>query len=243
MPTKLAYMDDSELYELISNVVDVRPPAVGSTQTTIVLDSTVFYPQGGGQPTDLGTIDTDSSSFDVERVSFVDGEVLHQGVVKSGSLNTGERVASHVDQDRRRLHARLHTGGHLVMTVMDRLRGLPSVKGYHFPDGPYVEFEGTIPEQDREALLGDMQKLIDELIAEDSPVTARFESVEELRASGVHIPAETPVGKPTRVVLTAGYLSPCGGTHVKHLGALEGLKVRGIKSKSGNTRVSYMLEE
>lgn len=243
MPTELAYMDDSELYEMSSNVVDVRPPAVGSTQTTVVLDSTVFYPQGGGQPTDLGTIDTGSSSFDVERVSFADGEVLHQGILISGSLSIGEAVTSHVDPDRRRLHARLHTGGHVVMTAMDRLLGFPSVKGYHFPDGPYVEFEGTVPPEDRDALLQRMQELIDQLVNEDSPVTARFESVDQLRASGVHIPTEMPAGKPTRVVLTAGYLSPCGGTHVKSLGALRGLKVRGIKSKSGNTRVSYTLEE
>ncbi len=66
--------------------------------------------------------------------------------------------------------------------------------------------------------------------------------MEALRAAGVHMPAETPEGKPTRVVITSGYVSPCGGTHVKKLGALTGLKVKGVKVKSGRTRVSYYIE-
>ncbi len=237
MTTALRYLDDPELYESTARIVHVSPQPDGGI--VVILDETIFYPQGGGQPTDRGRITTPGGEFELTKASFVDGDVLHTGRVSTGDIAADTVAHLYVDAPTRQLHARLHTGGHLVMTGIDRLLHLPAVKGYHFPDGPYVQFEGTVPVEARETLLGELQDVLDDLVAEDSAVTWRFESVEALRAAGVHIPAEIPAGKPTRVVVTAGYHSPCGGTHVRRLGALKGLKARSVKTKSGTTRVSY----
>ena len=236
--TVLKYLEDSEQYSDTATVLELRR-LPGSPAPVLILDETILYPQGGGQPTDHGVISKQDGKLMVSRVSFVEGEVHHNGTFSGAEFEPGDRVDVEVDGARRQDHARLHTGGHLIMTAVDRLLGLPALKGYHFPDGPYVEFEGVVPTEERERVLGQIQQILDELVAENSEVSARFEKIETLREQGVHIPAEIPADKPTRVVVTAGYQSPCGGTHVKRLGELSGLKARGIKAKSGHTRVSY----
>jgi Ser-tRNA(Ala) deacylase AlaX len=242
MTTRLVYLDDSLCFERSARVVRVEAQQF-SPQVTVVLDETIFYPQGGGQPTDKGTIAAGDSRVAVDKVSFVDGEVLHAGILAGPALAPDDTVQLEIDGDRRHLHMRLHTGGHLIMTAVDRLLRLPATKGYHFPDGPYVEFDGDVPPDDRDGIVIQLQAIIDDLIREDSEVTARYETVDNLRAMGVHIPAEIPAGKPTRVVITSGYHSPCGGTHVRRLGELPGLRVKTIKAKSGRLRVSYGFNE
>ncbi|WP_433795619.1 alanine--tRNA ligase-related protein [Actinoplanes sp. CA-252034] len=239
MSTTLIYLDEPDLNQADATVM--RADAGPAGDLTIVLDQTIFYPQGGGQPTDRGRIETAGGTAEIVRVSFADGEVLHHGYHSRGRVAVGERAGLHIDPGLRREHSRLHTGGHLVMTAVDRLIGLPATKGYHFPDGPYVEFAGVVPPERRESVAEQIQAELDRLVAENSEVTWRFDSVEKLRAAGVHIPAEIPDGKPTRVVITAGYHSPCGGTHVPRLGELKGLRAKSVRFKSGRTRVSYDL--
>lgn len=240
MPTALMYLDQPDLHDADGTVIRCEAGSDGSV--TIVLDQTIFYPQGGGQPTDRGRIETAGGTAEVLRVSFANGEVLHHSRYSRGTVDVGERVDLHVNPAVRSLHCRLHTGGHLVMTAVDRLLRLPATKGYHFPDGPYVEFEGIVPPDERESVLERIQAELDQLVAEDSEVTWRFDSVDSLRAAGVHMPAGIPEDKPTRVVITAGYQSPCGGTHVRRLGALKGLRAKNVRFKSGRTRVSYELQ-
>jgi Ser-tRNA(Ala) deacylase AlaX len=239
MPTTLIYLDRPELKDAQGTVVRSELDPDGNL--IIVLDRTVFYPQGGGQPTDRGRIETPNGTAEVVRVSFSHGEVFHHAYHSRGTVDVGERADLHIDGELRWLHSRLHTGGHLVMTAVDRLLGLPATKGYHFPDGPYVEFAGVVPPESRDAVAERIQAELDRLVAEDSEVTWRFDSVENLRAAGVHMPAGIPEDKPTRVVITAGYHSPCGGTHVLRLGALKGLRAKNVRFKSGRTRVTYDL--
>lgn len=241
MTTSLKFLEDTEEFESNAKVVSVDT-SVSQPGSVIILDETIFYPQGGGQPTDVGTIAKDGAVFDVTKASFGEGIVYHQGVIRSGKFESGDEVNLVIDGSRRMRHAKLHTGGHLVMTAVDRLLHLPAVKGYHFPDGPYVEFLGTVDPNEREQLITKLQDELDNLVSENSDVTSEFISITDLRDQGVYIPAEIPSGKPTRVVITSGYKSPCGGTHVKKLGELHGLKIKGIKNKSGKTRVSYYIE-
>jgi alanyl-tRNA synthetase len=114
-----------------------------------------------------------------------------------------------------------------------------AVKGFHFPQGAYVEFDGTLDEATKAELVEALQRRIDELVAADEEVLVESTTVGELVAEGVFMPTGVPTDKPTRVVTTCGYRSPCGGTHVVRTGELAGLRVRRVKSKSGRTRVAY----
>ena len=233
--TDLAYITAPEQIEMDTTVQSVE---TGEGGIALVLDRTPFYPQGGGQPSDIGMIEGDGFKFAVRKAVLVDGVVHHHGGIVEGEPAAAEARAT-IDADRRALHARLHSGGHLIMTAVFELAGLRAVKGYHFPDGPYVEFDGTLDEEAKAELADSLQQRIDEMIEADEEVGVESTTVGELVAEGVFMPTHVPADKPTRVVTTFGYRSPCGGTHVARTGELAGLHVRRIKAKSGRTRVAY----
>lgn len=238
MTTHLAYLDDDQNLTLEASLTEIVDDASGPV---LILDVTPFYPQGGGQPSDIGTIVAPTFSFQVSKARLQDGVVLHGGTVVSGQPEPGT-ITAEVDPAPRTAHAKLHSGGHLIMTAMYELTGARAQKGYHFPQGPYVEFEGVVPETERSALQASMQDRLDAMVEADEPITAQFTTLERLQEQGVYVPTELPVDKPTRVVTTFDYVSPCGGTHVSSSGVLRGLKVRAIKAKSGVTRVSYLID-
>lgn len=235
-PTKLEYSADTYQFLSTATVVDVGPG-----DGSIVLDRTIFYPQGGGQPTDKGFLRTPDARFRVDKVELVNGVVYHRGTFEQGRIQVGDAVELAVHEATRRQNAKLHTGGHLIMTALDSLKRMKAVKGYHFPDGPYVEFLGMVPEAERASLVDGVQRFINQAIEQGSDVNASETTLAALEAEGVFIPMEIPRDKPTRVITTCGYKSPCGGTHVATLKELAGLKVRSLKVKGGNTRVSYTI--
>lgn len=205
----------------------------------LILDRTIFYPQGGGQPADTGVITAPGYRFEVEAVTFGDGTVYHVGAAE-GELQPGADVDLTITESRRSLHARLHTAGHLLLNAVKNAgASLVATKGYHFPDGPYVEFSGDVPEPDRDALVQRLQAEVDRLALADLPVTWRFVSAENLADVCENVPANVPTDKPTRVVTIADVNQPCGGTHVRSLGVLQGMRVEKIRSKKGETRLSY----
>src|SRR5579875_64866 len=138
--TQLAYISTPEATEAEVEVLSVGEEAGA---VSVILDSTPFYPQGGGQPSDTGVITGPGFEFVVRKAVLIDGTVHHLGQFVEGSSAHGPGRAC-VDLERRRLHARLHTAGHLVMTAIYELREMRAIKGFHFPEGPYVEFEEAV---------------------------------------------------------------------------------------------------
>lgn len=208
----------------------------------LVLDQTIFYPQGGGQPTDTGVIQTEKTIMNVTFVGFSDGEVLHYIAEKPDQLDAleGQRCALQVDKQRRLHHAKLHTAGHVIAGIIDARRGsMRAIKGFHFDDGPYVEFEGK-PEDATDTFLTTLQAQIDSLISENPAVTAALLTYDELKQRCWNVPPNMPEDKPLRTV-TIGQLdaSPCGGTHIASLAEIESISLLKIKSKKGNTKISY----
>lgn len=239
MTSQLKYLEDTTRLCFSSSIVRIDETPTG---IALVLAETWFYPQGGGQASDRGVITGDGLEFAVTRVDLVNDDVVHQGELVRGKPEVGQKVDANIDSAVRTLNSRLHSGGHVIMAAVERLVGLPALKGYHFPDGPYVEFEGTIPPEDRPTFPDKLQNEVDLIVEADGPVRCEYESVESLRSRGVHIPMEIPANKPTRVVTMAGYDSPCGGTHVERVRNLGTVQIRKVKTKSGRTRVGYQIK-
>ena len=237
--TELAYMNAPQETEIEATVERVEEL---DGQLALILDRTPIYPQGGGQPSDTGTIEGDGFVFAIRKAVLVDGEVFHTGDVLEGGPAPGP-VEVRVDGSRRARNAALHSGGHLVMTSMFELTGRRAVKGYHFPDGPYVEVEGALTENEKEEVASALQRRVDAMVAADEAIAVESIPADELTARGIYAPVPPPQGKPCRVVTTCGYRSPCGGTHVSSTGELAGLRIRRIKSKKGRTRIAYGIEE
>jgi len=209
---------------------------------TIILDETIFYPQGGGQPYDQGFIESPSGKFKVEEVRFVDGIVRHIGSFESGSFKPGDKVTLNVNKERRLLNSKIHSAGHLVDLAVNALKldWIPG-KGFHFPEGPYVEYIGSLGNRDKEELKEKIEKLCNEFIQEHIKITSSFMDKENMKQVCSYIPEYIPEGKPTRVVMFGEFGFPCGGTHINNLEEIEAITIPKIKTKGETIRVSYRL--
>ncbi|MFB6257979.1 MAG: alanyl-tRNA editing protein [Flavobacteriales bacterium] len=235
--TGLDYLDDPYLLEGRATVKEFQDHEKGKA---LILDRTIFHPQGGGQPADRGWIEGDKGTLEVQDVRMnEDGEVLHFISTDDKGFQEGETVILKLDADGRKFHARLHTAGHLLDHAVQEagIEGLEPGKGFHFPDGPYVEYEGNL--EDAKEWASTVERIANELVDEDLPVEAYELSPEEAAERGV----SAPEGKPARVV-RIGEFPPigCGGTHVKRTSEIGRIRVRKMKSKKGKTKVGYEVE-
>lgn len=235
-PTKLLYLDNMYQLECEAYVEEVKNE---ENKAVIYLDQTVFYPQGGGQPYDTGTVYNEDTKFIVDEVRFVDGQVLHIGKFKGRPFMQGEDVKCQVDKERRELNARLHSAGHIIDMAVNKL-GYDWVpgKGYHFPEGSYVEYE-IKDEVDNEKVRVELEKTIHELIAANPKTSARQVSREELAKLCRFVPDYIPKDKPIRVVSYGDFGVPCGGIHVAQLKDIGKVTIRKVKQKGNVLRISY----
>lgn len=239
--TRLLYLEALEVTQGTAVVGEVLLDAA-TGKTILILDQTVFYPQGGGQPYDQGMIIGEHGEFVVEQVRFIDGVVRHIGRITTGTFVAGEEVKCIVDQARRTLHSRLHSAGHVVDMAVKALK-LPWIpgKGYHFPEGPYVEYSGPWQEGERDVLRNDIERLSNEFIAQGRATSLVFMLPHEMHTVCAFVPDNLPQNKPGRVVLYGDFGVPCGGTHVSNLAAIGTMTIRKIKLEKGMIRVSYAI--
>lgn len=241
MRTQLKYFDDSELYEYAAIVLSIEEL---NGRYAIILDQTIFYPQGGGQPYDLGVIEGPNGIFDVQEVRLVEDVVYHYGLFRTGMITVGQKVKLMINQERREINARLHSAGHLIDVALENIGvKLEPTKGFHFPEGPYVEYKGIIAEEDREKIQKQLEEEVNSLISRGNEVRIQYASKEELIYLCGVVPDYINDDKPIRVITISGKLGyPCGGTHVKNISDINHITINKIKSKSGNTRISYTLQ-
>lgn len=208
--TRLRYLREMDLLELESLVAGVEADAV-------LLEETIFYPQGGGQPYDQGFIVSPTARFRVSEVRHSDAGVRHIGAFESGSFSAGELVRSLVDAERRILHTRIHSAGHVVdMAVTSMEMGWVPGKGYHYPEGAYVEYAG--------ALSGDpgteIEKRCNGILGQGIETRLQFDGDQ-------------------RTVYYGSFGVLCGGTHVARLADIGPIVIRKLKESKGVVRVSY----
>ena len=181
-------------------VDDAELPEAGATllKVDMVFDKSPFHPQGGGQPTDLGQIrstSTPSIVFTVDKVSFSfeDKVVTHHCSTTSVDVATasplpapGAEFSLEVDEEHRKNMSAFHSAGHLVDSAIYSLGygGLIPQKGYHFTDGPYVEYAGgkSVAEDERKTLVPRLNEKFCQLIADDIPTTICMQQKEEAEA-------------------------------------------------------------
>lgn len=240
-PTKLLYMEDMQRLECEAFVEVVEDK---DAKTVLFLDQTVFYPQGGGQPYDTGTISGGGTTFVVEQVRFVEGNVQHIGHFEGGRFMQGEDVMCKVDTDRRKLHTRLHSAGHVLDMAVNELGydWIPG-KGYHFPEGAYVEYQGDLGGEDKEEVGAKITQTIGDILSRNLETEIRFVSKDEMAQLCRHVPEYLPKDKSSRVVLYGDFGVPCGGTHVANLSDIGRETVRKIKTQAGTIRLSYEIAD
>jgi misacylated tRNA(Ala) deacylase len=213
--TELAYLVDmpaAYVHSFRARVVALPPGAA-------VLDRTYFYPAGGGQPADQGTLTVGDSTAEVVDVTRSGAAVVHRLRLRPpamGKMAVGTEVEGRVDWERRHQFMRLHTAQHLLSAKAFERSGLRTRKAVLKGDGATIDLEGPIPEPILPELAADLARVI----RESRPVTIRHVPRAEWAAwpsagrSGL-VPLPPQVD-PVRVVEVEGEDScPCGGTHVR----------------------------
>jgi len=199
----------------------------------IVLDRTVFYPLGGGQPGDTGRIHWPHGSAEVVDTRHGDhGAIRH--IVAGGSAlpAVGDTVHAAIDWERRYRHMRMHTAMHLLGSLL-----------------PYGVTGGNIS-ADRSRLDFDMQDTADKealnaglarLVGEDHPVTSRWISDEELEAQPelvrtLSVQPPKGAGQVRLLDIEGVDLQPCGGTHVRSTGEVGRVRIGKVENKGRHNR-------
>jgi len=237
MMTKLKYLDDTYLFEASATVTEITANENGKA---VILDQTIFYPQGGGQPTDIGEISSGTTLFSVTNVRLDEnGQVWHFGEFQQREFQQGDKVALKLDSKQRILNSRLHSAGHLLDCAVLEL-GITSIeptKGYHFSNGPYVEYKGIL--DDPSNIIPDLEKKVNELVDKNLAVERQRLTPYEAKLQGIW----TPEGKSARIVYFSGFpYCGCGGTHINSSKEIGEITIRKIKSKKGVTRISYSVK-
>ncbi|KAJ3694377.1 hypothetical protein LUZ60_009857 [Juncus effusus] len=247
-PTKLAYFDDMWALQSTATVLSLQEDGA---RLAVILDSTIFHPQGGGQPADTGLIVSTGEEvrFLVEDVRSKDGAVFHYGKFEEGQdrskLETGKQVSLVVNEERRKLNSRLHSAGHLLDICMKNagLSNLEPGKGYHFPDGPFVEYKGIIPQDQIQVKQKELENEANKLISIGGKVLASVLPYNEAAEwCGGSLPNYISKDSNPRILKFGEHIGcPCGGTHVSDISIIGNLKVTQIRTKKGLTKVSYSI--
>ena len=208
----------------------------------IVLDRTVFYPKGGGQPGDTGALTAaDGRAVAVVATVKTGDDILHVPADNSPALAVGEAVTAAIDWDRRYRLMRMHTCLHLLCAAIEG--GVTG--GAVGPAKSRLDFDLPDTSLDKDAITAHLNRLIEE----DHPVHARWIGEDEL-AANPELVRTMSVKPPTgsgrvRVLEVEGVdLQPCGGTHVARTAEIGRVRVGKIENKGRhNRRVNVLFDD
>ncbi len=227
--TELLFRDDAYRRDALATVVSVDDAGV-------VLDRTVFYPQGGGQPGDTGHLKTAAGpTFAIvdTRYSADRASIVHVLAPNSPPPQPGEHVAMALDWDRRFSRMRIHTALHLLTAVLP----------YPVTGGAIGDGEGRLDFDMGDAVFdrADVEQRLNALIEQDAPVRTRWITDEELLANPGLVKTmsvKPPMGSGrVRLVEIVGLdLQPCGGTHVAITGEIGRVAITGVEKKGKQNR-------
>ncbi len=244
---KRLYYDSAEL-EFSAVVTDIRLNSRDDEGQLwqIALDRTAFYPEGGGQPWDIGTLSATSKSGTtldvlVERVEEDEnGEVWH--FVRK-PLVQGTEVSGAVDAERRQDHEQQHSGQHLLSAVFLRELGAKTVSFHLGASSSTIDLvlrEGTTSLD--HAALNQVESAANRIITESRPLMSHWvdrEMAEAMLTRGDlrKIPERSG---PLRVVQMQGIeFNACGGTHVSHTGEIGSITLRRVEKVRQGWRVEF----
>jgi misacylated tRNA(Ala) deacylase len=215
----------------------------------VVLDRTRFYPTGGGQPCDLGTLRrADGTTLTVTDVSKSGDSVVHR-IARKGSSGpgpaVGEELDGAIDWPRRHRHMRGHTMQHLLSARIFERSGRRTRRASMNAKGGVIDIEGPWPEELTLAeLTDDIQGYVDRPRAVRIRQLARAEYDRDPGARSGLVPLPPQVD-PVRVVeIEAADRCPCGGTHLRSTGEIGGFViVPPSPTGGGDVRVAFTLDE
>jgi len=230
--TKALFLVDSYLKESDATVVSVKD------EKYVILDQTIFYPKGGGQPYDTGKIIKGNEVYNVVYVGKFSGEISHE--VDRAGLQPGDKVRCVLNWERRYKLMRSHTAAHVLASLLNQGTGA-LITGNQLEED-HVRFDFSLEEFDRSVLEAYLEKA-NKLFGTDVPVKwYDLPREEAMKIPGVvkmaaAFPPDLPV---LRIVEIVGVDKQAdGGTHVKNLREVGQVQLLKTENKGKNNRRIY----
>lgn len=228
--TEKLYYQDAYIREFTTNVVKQAQEENGNWY--VVLKETAFYPTGGGQPHDIGTI----NKIPVFNVEEIDGEIRHY-IEKS--LEQIDDVVGIINWERRFDHMQQHAGQHILTAAFVELFQLETVSFHLGADTATIDLN-------TENLTADVVKMVEEraneILRENRPIETKWVTKEE--ALKYKLRKELSVTEDIRLVIIPDYdYNGCGGTHPNSTGQVSSIKVLDWEKQKHHVRVRFVCGE
>ncbi|MCU1613251.1 MAG: alanine--tRNA ligase [Frankiales bacterium] len=232
---------DSRVLALVSDLEDdgAVAPATPGEITRVVLDTTPFYAESGGQVADAGVLTWDGGRAEVLDVQRpVKGLVAHQVRILEGELRQGAELIAEVDREWRLSACQAHSGTHVVHAALRQVLGPQALQSgsYNRPGYLRLDFawQGALTRQQR----ADIEDVANAAVRADHQVRADWMTLPEAQAIGALALFGETYGEQVRVVEIGGPWSRelCGGTHVRGSAQIGPLALTGESSVGSGAR-------
>jgi len=243
-PTRFVGYETTAADVRITGMIASSEVASEGDEVRVVLDSSPFYGEGGGQVGDVGLIRTSAGLIDVTDTQRAPGDVLvHVGVVRSGEVREGEEARAEVDEEFRTGTGRAHTATHIIHWTLRHLLGEHARQAGSFVAPGRLRFDFSNPSSVPREILEEAEYTANAKLAEDASVRAYETTMEYAKSQGAMALFGEKYGDLVRVVEIGDYSRElCGGTHVVHTGNVAVVKILGESSiGSGMRRIEALV--
>jgi len=232
-PTKKLYYEQPDYMEFDAEVLDYFDGFV-------VLNQTLFYPEGGGQPSDTGLLITEDGMARVDHTTKVGEIILHQ--IKGGVINRGDKVKGKIDEDKRRSLMRHHTATHVLLRAAKDVLGTHihqagAQKGSESSRLDIRHYKHITPDE-----IHKIELLANQMVMEDSLISIKWEdrTKAEQKYGFDLYQGGVPPGKEIRVVRVNRDVEACGGTHCRSTGEVGTIKIIRVEHvQDGIERIEF----
>ena len=212
-------------------------PEIAEGECTVVLDTTPFYGEGGGQVGDTGVLTAGEAQLAVQDTKKTDGIYLHICTVKNGIFHVGDTVNAVVDNDRRMAIARNHSAAHLLQAALRSVLGTHVEQAGSYVDPDKCRFDFTHFAALTKEELEKVEALVNEQILAGLPITMTETELEQAKKMGAMALFGEKYGKMVRVVRMGDFsIEFCGGTHIDNTAKIGLFKIISETSVAAGVR-------
>jgi misacylated tRNA(Ala) deacylase len=226
--TELLFMEDQYLKEFSAIVTN-------GSGNEIELDKTAFYPEGGGQPCDLGTVETDGNVYNITHVKKENGKIIH--VLDREGLKISDNVHCRLDWPRRYTLMRNHTAAHVLSEVIHKATGAMITGNQLGIEKSRIDFSLEVFDKER---IKEYVEKANELLAQDVPIKVYFIPFSEADPSVTKLAMGISGHEKIRIVEIGDIDKQAdGGTHVANVNEVGRIDLVKIENKGKNNRRVY----
>jgi alanyl-tRNA synthetase len=204
---------------------------------SIVLDRTLFYPEGGGQLGDIGTLTIGASALRVVDTQIDDSGTIHHVLAERSVIDAGGSVRGTIDRDRRRDHTTQHTAQHALSRALADVARAETVSSRLGATTCTIDVTRASL---RDADLHRAEDLVNALVGSDVEIRALYPDPSELPNLPLRKQPKVAPGEVIRIIDIDGFdMTPCGGTHCSRTGQIGQLRVVGVEKYKGMSRITF----